>query len=126
LAADAFMWSRIIFDEKFFPAYVPVESVHHLTEGGSQKSTYIGRKWDIDDVEAPSGWITKDDARFDEMEYTSISIREFPMQLSQNCVHVIGPASGKHGFVPVPETEVPYYIRTVPELRGLQVWTAQN
>jgi len=126
LPADAYMWSRIIFDEKFFPAYVPVESVHHLNEKGSQPSSYVGRKWALDEVEAPSGWIDKDDSRYDTMEYTSIATKDFPMQLSQKCVHVIGPASGEHGFIHLVEADVPYYIRSVSELRGLRVWTAQS
>ena len=34
MPADANMWARVVFDEKFFPAHVPVDSAHHTGEKG--------------------------------------------------------------------------------------------
>lgn len=38
-SADANMWARIIYDEAFYPAFVPVISCHHLHEGGQNATS---------------------------------------------------------------------------------------
>ncbi len=41
--ADANMWARIIYDDHFYPAFVPVKSCYHAKEGEVQLLTsFVG------------------------------------------------------------------------------------
>lgn len=123
MPGDACMWARIIFDAHFYPTYVPIDSVHHLSERSSQGEVYVGRKWALNESDGPHGWISKNDERYEVMEYTSIVTDFFPLQVSKYCGHVIGPTMDSPKFKKVHEEEIPYYIRVVPELKDMNVWT---
>jgi len=123
MPGDASMWARIFFYTQFHPTYVPVDSVHHISERGSHPNTYVGRKWAMNGSDIPPGWIAKYDRKYEAMEYTAIVIDRFPSQLSSYCTHVIGPTEDSDSFSLVNEEEIPYYIRVVPELEGMLVWT---
>lgn len=51
--ADAYMWARIVFDDSFFPAFVPVVSCYHLEEQGRKGINRIVRKSVLRDRNPP-------------------------------------------------------------------------
>ncbi len=122
--ADADLWSRIVFDDNFYPAFVPIKSCYHVREGGGNSSEFIRRRWDLLDRDPPPGWY-KNASR-----YTSLASETFPANLSTDCVHIIGPQMNppenySYRFAKLPLDTVPYHIRIVEAFAGLPVWQKQ-
>jgi hypothetical protein len=123
LAADADLWSRIIFDDDFYPAFVPIKSCYHLWEMGSGSAKSIVRSWDLD-RDPPPGWYKSASL------YTTLASETFPENLSAYCKHVVGPRMNppeeySYRFAKLPLDRVPYHIRVVEALAGLPVWEKQ-
>ncbi|KAL3810327.1 hypothetical protein ACHAXA_008262 [Cyclostephanos tholiformis] len=123
--ADADLWSRIVFDDYFFPAFVPIKSCYHVRENGSGSSERVLRRWDFFDRDPPPGWYKN------ASHYTSLASETFPVNLSTHCVHIIGPQMNppedySHHFVKLPLDMVPYHIRVVEAFAGLPVWQKQQ
>eukprot|EP00977_Amphora_coffeiformis_P011958 scaffold2917_cov191-Amphora_coffeaeformis.AAC.51 len=119
--ADAYMWQRIIYDDNFYPAFVPVKSCHHLEEKGDGGSVIVLRKFGLNDRDPPPGWYTDAD------EYFTLASDTFPPDLSKNCIFVVGPSTGPPEGYPYPfkqltEEQKPYHIRVVETFAGLPVW----
>ena len=53
--ADGYMWERIVYEENFFPAFVPIMSCHHMEEQGRQYGAVLVRKSTLEGVELPAG-----------------------------------------------------------------------
>lgn len=118
MQADSYMWGRIVFDDLFFPAFVPVPSCHHLSELGGAKHELVGRKFLFQDLPLPPGWYDGKD-----MRYTTLAIGSFPETVNPECQYVVGPEGEKHkDFVEVDIFNTPYHIRVVKELRNKTVW----
>lgn len=121
--ADAVMWTRIQYDEGFFPAFVPVKSCYHLKERNRRSATAIVRKSILRDIDPPSGWHGENSTA-----YHTLATNEFPSALSPYCKYVIGPEiipMGQTSFrsLPANETnEIPYHIQVVKEFAHLPVW----
>jgi UDP-sugar transporter A1/2/3 len=115
--ADAYMWMRIVYDEAFYPAFVPVTSCHYLKTTGP-----VIRKSIIRGYAVPDGWYGDNDTiRYDE--YSTLATDEFPPRISKYCEYVIGPTQALHGFHAVNKRKIPYHIRIVAAFEHLPVWT---
>jgi len=124
-AVDAYLWARIVYDDGFFPAYVPIDSAHHLSEGqGNTNVKYVGRKYLLDGHKIPEGWHGEQVNGLNEQmtDYTTIASKVFPLTPSRFCKYVVGPAEAPSGWESVGKQVIPYHIRIVKSLAGLQVW----
>ena len=94
LPADGYMWERIVYEENFFPAFVPIMSCYHMKEQGRQYGAALVRKSTLEGVELPAGWYN--DESFDEStsDYFTLAAKEFPSNLSSTCRTVVGPNMG--------------------------------
>ena len=120
-AADAEMWGRVVFDDLFYPAFVPVTSVHYL----KKSDPLVVRKTTLKLMEVPSGWYDDSiDSKFEhlKLEYHTLATETFPANLSNFCQYVIGPATAPDIFHRVEPKDSPYHIRTVMAFDGLPVW----
>lgn len=116
-AADAYMWMRIVYDEAFYPAFVPVTSCHYL-KGSSRP---VIRKSIIRGYAVPDGWYG-DNATIPNNEYIALATDEFPLRISEYCEYVIGPTQAVPGFIAVKNDQIPYHIRIVTAFEHLPVW----
>ncbi len=124
MPADASLWSRIIFDEKFSMAYVPVDSVHHVAEKGMNGNAYVGRLCTLIGIDIPHGWTFTEYKTLSDQEYVSLATDQFPEHVSHHCKHIIGPFSATSGFRRLDDADVPYYIRVSKAFENLPVWEA--
>ena len=122
MPADADLWSRIIFEDDFYPAYVPVISVHHADEGNHRGNALIVRKFSFEGINAPAGWSVDDSVR----DYTALAASYFPERLSDYCMYVIGPRIAKHGFRELRDGQIPYFIHTIRLFENMAVWEKEN
>lgn len=121
-AADAVMWTRIQYDEGFYPAFVPIQSCYHLRERNGKDATAIVRKSILCEIDPPSGWHGE---VANSTAYHTLATNEFPSVLSIHCKYVIGPE-----IIPIEQTsfqklepnKIPYHIRAVKEFAHLPVW----
>ena len=111
-----------MFEDAFYPAYVPVMSAYHFTEGGIESDApQIVRKCLLKGHKVPDGWYGEDVAKQFE-EYTTLAIDTFPGHVSKHCTYVIGPDSAGPGFRALDERDIPYHIRIVKTFDNLPVW----
>lgn len=115
LPADAYLWARIVYDDNFFPAYVPVPSLHY-TKGG--EPTIVRRS--TLNLPLPDGWYGEKDTL--GAQYHTLATKDFPQNLSEYCRYVVGPQTGVQHFTPVEDHQRPYHIAVVHAFRHLQVW----
>eukprot|EP00526_Cylindrotheca_closterium_P000064 CAMPEP_0113616672 /NCGR_PEP_ID=MMETSP0017_2-20120614/8364_1 /TAXON_ID=2856 /ORGANISM="Cylindrotheca closterium" /LENGTH=864 /DNA_ID=CAMNT_0000526001 /DNA_START=208 /DNA_END=2799 /DNA_ORIENTATION=- /assembly_acc=CAM_ASM_000147 len=118
---DDFLWSRIIFDDGFFPAFVPVRSCHRVVQEGSNPWKIVGRKSMLHGKEAPPGWSAEDN----DGPYYAVATDNFPNSVPAECRYIIGPKrnpSDSESFTRLPPEEVPYFIRSVSAFSNLPVW----
>jgi hypothetical protein len=116
---DAYMWARIVFEDKFFPVFVPSLSCHHVP--------YTVRKVRftlIQNITVPVGWYSIDDENVVE-HYITLATWQFPSSISEHCLFVVGPSQGNTNFVELEKHQVPYHIRIVEEFNNLHVWKAR-
>ena len=122
-AADAYMWARIVFEEAFYSAFVPVMSCHHLKEGGRRQAAPVLRKSVFDGGAPPPGWQGPEY----QGQYHALAASAFPdlATLSKVCQFVIGPKiapSGPPVFKKMTPDKIPYFISSVKAFDGLPVW----
>ena len=122
MPADANLWARIIFDDDFYPAYVPVISAHHVDEANNRGNSLIVRKFSFKGSNAPAGWSVDDSVR----EYTALAADSFPEHLSDYCVYVIGPNVSKPGFRALRHQQIPYFIHNTRLFENMTVWVKEN
>ena len=123
--ADAVMWTRIVYDEGFYPAFVPVQSCYHLKERGGGSAVAIVRKSMIRDIDPPPGWHGEESIG----AYHTLATNEFPPNMSPRCQYVVGPetAPGEQpSFRRLGPNEIPYHIQVVKEFANLTVWGKEN
>lgn len=108
---DAFLFDRIVFDELFYPAFVPIPSVHYFDRG---RNPIVHRRSALKFV--PDGWVGESN----QDEYSVLAALEFPANLSQHCQFVVGPSEPMYGFRATQKS--PYFISNIPEFHGLPVW----
>ena len=123
LPADGYMWERIVYEENFFPAFVPIMSCYHLKERGRHHGVTLVRKSTLEGVELPAGWYN--DESFDEStsDYFTLAAKEFPSNLSATCRTVVGPNMAPSNFRKLGQHEIPFYIREIKVFVGLPVWS---
>lgn len=124
VAADANMWARIIYDDYFYPAFVPVKSCYHVREAKSAASEFVRRRCDLVNRDPPPGWV------MNASRYTSLASESFPDNLSSDCMYVVGPqmeppTNYSYRFAKLPLDAIPYHIRVVDAFTGLPVWGKQ-
>lgn len=121
-AADSAMWTRIQYDEGFYPAFVPVQSCYHLRESNSEDATAIVRKSILRDIDPPPGW---HGIVANTTAYHTLATNDFPLNLSTSCKYVIGPEiipKEQTIFQRLQDDEIPYHIRAVKEFAHFPVW----
>jgi UDP-galactose transporter len=119
--ADAVMWARIVYDEGFYPVFVPVKSCYHLREMGGARVEAIVRKSLLRDIDLPHGWHGEGSGDL----YHTLATNEFPSTLSPHCQYVVGPEPtpmGQPSFRRLGLDEIPYHISVVKEFANLPVW----
>lgn len=119
--ADGVMWTRIQYDEGFYPAFVPVKSCYHLKERGGKEAKAVVRKCILHNVDPPPGWYGAESTH----SYHTLATNEFPPTISPKCEYIIGPksaAAAQPRFRSLESHEIPYHIRTVKEFSHLPVW----
>jgi hypothetical protein len=119
--ADAVMWARIVYDEGFYPAFVPVQSCYHLKERNGRSSEAIVRKSILRDIDQPPGWHGEESIDV----YHTLATNEFPSNMSAHCQYVVGPETAPRdqpGFRRLESNEIPYHILVVKEFANLTVW----
>lgn len=118
---DASLWARIVFEDKFYPVFVPSVSCYHLSERGSSRVKMRVRKSLMLDVPLPAGW-HRDNGTDVFHDYHTVAAHEFPMNLSPHCMFVVGPEHGHPDFHLLDMREVPYHIRSALAFRDMPVW----
>jgi UDP-sugar transporter A1/2/3 len=114
--ADAVMWARIVYDEAFYPVFVPVKSCYYR-----ENDARVVRKSLLRDIDLPDGWHGEGSGD----SYHTLATNEFPSTLSQHCQYVIGPETtpmGQPSFRRLGLDEIPYHISIVKEFANLPVW----
>ena len=122
MPADAYMWARIVFDEKFFSAHVPVDSAHHISEKGVHAGVFGVRKFLLDREEVPAGWYSDTGIGVDFQSYTTLAVDAFPESISATCRYVVGPETSSNSWRLLPKNAIPYHVAVVEALQGLNVW----
>ena len=120
-AADGVMWARIVYDEAFYPVFVPVKSCYHLRERNGARVEGIVRKSLIRDIDPPDGWHGEGNGD----SYHTLATNEFPSTLSPHCQYIVGPETtpmGHSSFRRLGLDEIPYHISVVEEFANLPVW----
>eukprot|EP00584_Thalassiosira_punctigera_P003458 CAMPEP_0172528504 /NCGR_PEP_ID=MMETSP1067-20121228/2876_1 /TAXON_ID=265564 ORGANISM="Thalassiosira punctigera, Strain Tpunct2005C2" /NCGR_SAMPLE_ID=MMETSP1067 /ASSEMBLY_ACC=CAM_ASM_000444 /LENGTH=813 /DNA_ID=CAMNT_0013312425 /DNA_START=518 /DNA_END=2959 /DNA_ORIENTATION=+ len=123
-AADAYMWARVLFEDKFLPAFVPGMSCYQNSEVGQISPVRIVRKSMLDDI-LPNGWYRDNEAESFN-DYNTLASYDFELEISQHCVFVVGPEKGHPNFHLLKREDVPYHIRKVHQFSNMSVWKAKQ
>jgi hypothetical protein len=123
--ADAAMWARVVYDEGFYPAFVPVQSCYYLNDEHGARVEGIVRKSLLRDIDLPDGWHGEGSGHL----YHTLATNEFPSTLSPHCQYVVGPeptAMGQPSFRRLGFDEIPYHISVVKDFANLPVWAKND